>query len=742
MRGTPCRKSSAWAAALALVAVAAPAADLGFDRLLFVKRMQHNSNHYYTDYINSAFMPGGNICILDLKSGRVTEVVPGLTGGVFGRFDLSFDGKRIVFAWKKGADEGYRIYECGANGSGLRQLTFPPADEAELVQKYRRGYHHGTDDMDPCYLPDGGICFISTRCQFGILCDSPDIFTTTVLYRMDGDGQRLEKLSNSSVSEATPAVMNDGRILYTRWEYVDKGAVSVKCLWAMQPDGSGSAEIYGADIALPPTFIQGRPIPGSGTKFVALGTPHCPQNAVGTVIRIDAARDTRTREPMTYMTPDVDIRGEAGFAFRQPDGKWAHDSDGRGPLFKDPFPLSERLFLVAHKPAGPPWHDPKGYALYQLEEDGRTELLYRDPEISCFEPMPLRPRVRPPVAAMARDPELSAQGLAACVVQDVYHGLEGVARGAAKWIRINEQVPRPWAARRTWDGDEYDQQHAVVSKDASLGLKVQHGVVPIEADGSAYFLVPADRNLFLQVLDGNFMELQRERTYVNYRPGEKRSCIGCHARPQDTPVAARRSPLALQHPPARPGPQPGEVAGARPLHYPADVQPVWDKHCVRCHNGQKADGGLDLSGTPTAFFCRSYEALMPERRRSPRRDPGLLGPIIGENHPKTGNVAYLPAQSLGSHVSVLAAMLSGGAIQLADPGAAERVRKLEPSHREVHLSPEERIRVTTWIESNGQYYGSYWGRRGLQHQNHPDFRPTPTFTTATAMTPSLSEVPR
>ena len=719
---------------LSLSLVTAAVADSDFDKLIFVKRFQFNSNHYYTDYINSAFMPGGNICILDTKSGQVMEVVKGLTGGVFGRFDLSFDAHKIVFAWKKSAEEGYRIYECGVDGTGLRQLTFPPTEEAELVKKYRRVYHHGTDDMDPCYLPDGGICFISTRCQFGILCDGVDSFTTTVLYRMDGDGKRMEKLTNSSVSEATPAVMNDGRIMYTRWEYVDKGAVSVKCLWAMRPDGSGSSEIYGGDIALPPTFIQGRPIPGSNTKFVALGAPHCPQSAVGTVIRLDTTGNIRTREPMTYMTPDVDIQAEPGFAFRQPDGKWKFDDKGTGPLFKDPFPLTEKLFLVAHKPAGPAWNDATGYALYRLDEHGQTGLIYRDPAISCFEPMPLQPRRKPPVATVVQDKSLAAQGLAVCVVQDVYHGLETVKRGEAKWLRINEQVPRPWAARRSWDGDEYDQQHVVISKDASLGLKVQHGIVPVEADGSAHFVVPADRNIYLQVLDENFMELQRERTYVNYRPGEKRSCIGCHETTQAVPASSHHVPLAIQRAPSRPGPQPGEASGARPLHYPTDVQPVWDKHCVRCHAGKEPKGGLDLTGTLTALFSRSYESLMPERRQSPRRDPGLLGPIIGENHPKTGNVDYLPAKSLGAHTSVLAAMLSHGTVQLTDAKAAARAQKLGEIHKEVRLSREEMVRVTTWIESNGQYYGSYWGRRNLVYKELPDFRPVPTFATATNMT--------
>ena len=197
---------------------------LDFDKILFVKRHKYDSNHYYTDYINSNFMPGGNLCVLDIPAGEVTEIVTGLEGGVFGRYDLSFDATSIVFCWKKSALEGYRIYQINVDGSDLRQLTFPPPDEASLVKDYQvdRRYHHGTDDMSPCFLPDGGIAFISTRCQYGILCDAPDNFTTTVLYRMDADGSNITKLSNSSVSEAAPVVLPDGRILYTLWEYSTK----------------------------------------------------------------------------------------------------------------------------------------------------------------------------------------------------------------------------------------------------------------------------------------------------------------------------------------------------------------------------------------------------------------------------------------------------------------------------------------------------------------------------------------
>ena len=710
---------------------------LDCDQVLFVKRHTYNSNHYYTEYINSEWMPGGNLCVWNRKDGSVRDVVAGLNGGVFERFDLSFDAKRVVFAWKKGPQDGYRIYEVNLDGSGLRQLTFPQEDEADLVRKYRvfEHYHHGTDDMQPCYLPDGGIAFISTRCQFGILCDGPDDFTTTVLYRMDRDGKNMRKLSNSSVSEASPAVLPDGRIMYTRWEYVDKGAVSVKCLWAMRPDGSGSAEIYGNDIDLPPTLIYGRAIPDVQNHYVVLGTPHYPQTGVGTVIRLDMNRDIRSRDPMTYMTPDVDIQDEGGFAFRNKNGSWKNDPKGRGPLFKDPWPLSDKLFLVAHKPKGAPWNAHAGYGIYLLDDKGGVTPVYRDPAISCWLPYPVRPRMTPPVLGMSADPQLAAKNQAACMVSDVYHGLEDVKRGDAAFLRVLEQVPRPWAARRQWDGDEYDQQHACITKDTHLGLKVLHGIVPVEEDGSAYFVVPANANIILQVLDKNYMALQTERTYVDYVPGEIRGCVGCHEVPQNASLSVSPVTLktAMKRPPSVPGPQPGEKDGRRPLDYAMDVQPVWDRHCVKCHGEDDPKGDLNLLGTQTTLFNVSYESLVPERREDDF-DREVLGPVIGENHPKTGNVEYLPAKSLGSHASVLVAMLIPGSVHLADPAQAKRARKLATVHKKIHLSLAEQVRVTTWVDTNCQYYGSYWGRRNLDHAGLPDFRPVPTFDEARCLT--------
>jgi hypothetical protein len=768
----------------------------GIEKIAFVKRYTYNSNHYYTEYLNTKWMPGGNLCVLSLRTGEVTELTPSLTGGVFGAFDISFDAKRIVFAYKAAKNAGYRLYEVGVDGKGLKQLTFSPDDEEDIVRKYQiGGYHHGTEDLDPCYLPDGGIAFISTRCRFGILCDAPDIFTTTVLYRIDGDGKNMKQLTNSSVSENTPSIMPDGRILYTRWEYVDKGAVSVKCLWAMNPDGTNSVEIYGNDVAYPTTMVMGRAIPDSPNEYVFTGTPHCPQNCVGTVVRINTTKNIRTREPMTYITPQTDIRYEPGFAFRDnaDTAKWIQDPSGKGPLFRESYPLSRSEYLVSHKPAGPGWSDAKAYQLYLLYEGGETSRLYSGDSISCFRPMPLISRETPPVVASTKNKELADKNLAECIVTDVYKGMIGVPEGAIKYLRVMEQVPRPWGARRfykpNYTQDEYDQQHVTISKDTHLGLKIQHGVVTVEKDGSARFLVPAGRNIFFQALDSDYRAIQTERTYVNYMPGEVRSCIGCHESTSQAPRSGKYAmPLAMKRKAEIPYSQPGDVSAQKTLSYAHDVQPVWDKHCIQCHSGIEPAGKLSLAGTETRLFNESYENLVPERRKgggghtyefskeklevagndyyfdkdwnyftvpaqpndryttegngfyvssngthySNITDRGLLGPVIGENHPKNGNIRYLPAKTLGSYASVLVAMLCPD-IRLINPDAQKRAENMAKAHKNMKLTKEEILKITNWIDTNCQYYGTYYGRRDVQFKEHPDYRKE--YDAATAISP-------
>jgi len=675
---------------------------MDFDRLLFVKRYTYQSSHYYTDFIDGCDNPGGNLCTFDLNDGTVTDLLPSMSGGIFGRYDVSFDGTRIVFDWKESMEKGFRIFEVGVDGTGLRQLTFAPPDEQARIKLYDNSftgawkgvYNHHTDDMHPCYLPDGGICFTSTRCEYGTLCDAPDVLATAVLYRIDGDGSNMTKLTNSAVSEFSPSVMNDGRIIYSRWEYVDKGQIGVKCLWAMRPDGSGSVEIFGNDIALPPVFNHARAIPDTNNMFVTMGTPHYPSSGVGTIIRLDINYPIRTREPMTYITPDLDIRTEAGF-HHMIDGRWVQTSSG--PIYMDPYPLSDKFFLVSHNP-DKEWNDVRAYGLYLLDEFGNHVPIYKDLEFSCWQPMPLRPRPTPPVLPPLLPVRAVEQEPAVVVMSDVYEGLPGVERGTVKYLRVMEQVPRPWDARRWWDQQgEYEGHTSLISMGPVLGLKVMHGIVPVYEDGSAHFTMPPDKNIYFQALDENFMEVQRQRTYINYRPGEKRSCIGCHEYRQLAP--ANKSVIALRYPPSVPGPQPGET-GPRAIDYPTDVQPVLDKHCISCHGGSEPAGNLALTGEMTNMYSRSYENIL-------RRD--LV--VTTDEGSDFGGTEPVPPRSIGSHASRFITVLLEG-------------------HGDVSLSREEMIRLTTWVDANAQYYGSYYGRKNLRYKDHPNFRPTPTFAEA------------
>ncbi len=698
-------------------------------QILFVQRYTLQSSHYYTDFIDGCRFFGGGIALLNLKDNTLTPVVPGpvagdeLAGGIFGRIDLSMDGKRVAFGYKRKIGEGFRIWEVNLDGTGLRQLTHPPGDETERIKKYRlhwhNAYHHHTDDMHPCYLPDGGIAFASTRVEHGILCDGRDILTSSVIYRMDGDGKNIEKLSENSVSETSPAIMNDGRILYTRWEYVDNGSVSNKGLWAMHPDGSGTTEIGGMSIAFPSVFNVARAVPGDNNLFVSIGAPHMPLG-VGTVMLVDTRHDARTGDAVSYVTDKLDVRHQWGWD-RVPEGAtkpippaMQAGRDGRGntdkgPLYMDPYALSKDSFLVSHNPDRP-WNDRNAYGLYLMDATGQTQFLYQDTEFSSWNPIPVRNREGIPVIPpYARDEALAEKRLARVVVTDVYRGLDGVERGTIKFLRVNEHVSRHWSARRFWTkegtpADCYDQQHSVITKDMHLGLKMQHGIVPVEEDGSAHFLVPADRNIFFQAIDENYQEVQRERTFVNYRPGEVRACVGCHERNAELSASNGIRPLAMKRAADMPGPQPGETSGARPLHYPTDVQPVLDKHCVSCHGEKRPEAKLNLTGEMTSHFSRSYEELLARDRTK----------AIGENHPKAGNNHYVPPYSLGSHVSTILPYFT-------------------EEHADVQLSKEEMIRIVTWLDSNYQYYGGYIGRKHVQYKDHPDFRVTPTFVAESAL---------
>ncbi len=711
--------------------------DRGIEEILFIRRLTNTGTHIYTEYVDSEWLPGGGLCTLNLKTGKVREIAPELTkDGVVGWFDLSFDGKKIVFDFKKGPDDGYRVYEVDVDGSNLRQLTFPQEDEEELVQKYRNRYHHGTDDMEPCYLPDGGIVFATTRCQFSVLCDSGDGFTVKNLYRMNGDGSGMRPLSYSALSEATPTIMHDGRILYHRWEYVDKAAGNAKSLWAMKPDGSASSEIYGNSISFPETMIQARVLPDDPNKIVMLGASHCcPNNAVGTVIVVDTTKNIRDINAMTYITDDIAAFHHNGFHFKDEKGEWFHDLTGRpGRLFRNPYPLSGSAFLVSHKPKGLPWSASAGYDLSILDEKGRETQLLKDPSVSLWQPFPLTTRPKPmqPISVVEVDEDLAEQGQACCIVTDIYVGMDGVRRGEVKYIRVLEQVPRSWSARKNFGDDSWGTTHAHSAVgNGSLSVKVQHGIVPVEEDGSAHFLVPASKAIYFQALDENFRAIQTERTYVNFNPGETRSCVGCHETPDMAAPRSAAIPKALTRAPSIPSAQPGQTQTQLVFDYDRQIQPIFDKHCVSCHGPENAEGlagGLDLRGDPQGTYSVSYNALV----KLSTTEKQILGYRKYRDEDAAMNgIEYIPPYRSGTLSSPLGAIVHGERkTSMDDAKLNEYTAKLAETHAELELSPTEKLVLTNWLDINCQYHPSYFGWLHAKFQGDSMFRPAITFEEA------------
>jgi hypothetical protein len=515
--------------------------------------------------------------------------------------------------------------------------------------------------------------------------------------------------------------MNDGRILYNRWEYVDKGAGAVQWLWAMCPDGSQSEEIGGSSTSIPPVLNQARHVPGRNNLVACLGAGHCPGN-MGAIMLLNLHKKKRSEEALAALTPECVPQGNWGLR-QMRNGRWVRDV--YGPWYSDPYPLSDpqndaaagKFFLVSCNPEGM-WNDPAGYGIYLLDVFGNRVPVYCDPDISCWQARPLEPRPMPlAVAGAAQVAEGEKAKEATVVVVDVYQGLDGVAPGAVKYLRVMEQVARPWSVYHGYQpNDSSPGEMVAISLYTHLSIKVLHGIVPVQPDGSAHFTVPSDRNIFLQALDKDFMEIQRMRSFVNFQPGEKRSCVGCHE-PRNR-VPPNRRLLALDHPPVKPQAQPGETA-PRPLHYPTDVQPIFDRHCVSCHNKAKPESKVDLSGEMTELFCRSYEELILKNQVSYIQE--FIGPKP-EGAEGMGYAAATPPYTYGSHKSKLIAVL-------------------RDKHYDVKLPREDFLKLVTWVDANAPYYGSYFGRRNLAFRNRPDFRPVPTLESALGLSPTTLLVP-
>ena len=641
---------------------------LDFDRLLLVQRHPIEASHPYT-FFYMDYRQGGGLFVCDLKSGELTKIVDSPEGEIL-TADLNFDAHRIVFAWRQGVfarneQKGYRpgkhapvqVYTVNVDGSDLRQVT------------------SGSDfNFDPCWLPDGGIAFISTRGNQWVYCNSGPV---GVLHRMDCDGSNVVRLSANVLNDFTPSILADGRILYTRWEYVDKSPLAIQSLWAIRPDGTGLEVVYGNRVLSPSTFIEAQQVPG-GDQLLCTMTGHT-KPIRGAIGLIDPQQGVNAQAAIRNLTPEVDV---PPVDFPDGDLFW-------GP-YEGPYPLDDQRYLVS-----------KDGNLLLRDYAGTMEvpLLELRGELGFYNARPLRSRPRPPVSPSVLPPRGQAGPWAAVFVQDVYRGLEpDVKRGEVKRICVIEECPRDAqsGSRRC----RFGVMNVSVSCGSTYATRVVWGFADVADDGSAYFQVPAEKPVFFLALDREGRAVQRMRSYTHLMPGEVQGCVGCHATRNTLPPGPRLTAEVF-----RGSPQPltppewGEAVG---FDYETIVQPILDKHCIECHRGADAAAGVRLTGERTKFFSTSYDTLAMGRQPAPPHR------FVGQNalvenpytnwisgfHGVEQNILDIEPRHWGSPRSKLADLvLTGHPDQDGQP--------------QVQMSRDETQRIITWIDLNVPFYGTF-----------------------------------
>jgi len=632
---------------------------LTFDKLLFVKRHDASGPFHMCDqYYGCNARPGGGLFVLSDPFGPapkltnlLADAVVGtgrlkgktLAGGSFLSPEVSFDGREVLFAYTQAKatktytwspEISYHVFKCRPDGTGLVQLTDGDAD-----------------DFDPCFLPDGRIVFVSGRRGGYLRCGRH--CPTYALCMMASDGGDIRRLSFHETHEWHPSVAHDGRLVYTRWDYVDRDTNVAHHLWVSYPDGRDPRSFHGNY----PTGRKRRPwmemsiraIPGSHKYVATTGAHH--GHAFGSLVVIDESlEDDGAMSQLKRLTP------EAPF----PE---AETNPRRGMRYGTAWPLSETYYLCAYDRAA------RNHGLYLLDAFGNRELIYRDASIASVSPIPLASRPRPPMIPDQRVAGAPAgrDAMGTFALMNVYDGdFDWPAGTRITALRIIQVLPKTTPA----------PNRPRIGVGNQTNARCVLGTVPVERDGSAHFRAPAGKLVYFQALGADGLAVQSMRSGTYIQPGRLLSCQGCHEPKRRAPAPGAPTPLALRRAPSaiRPG-----VDGSNPFSYVRLVQPVLDRHCLDCHRRKKA---LDLGGELVkGGWTRSYVSLAPK-----------YGSYY---HVSNGSIR------MGIH---------GGSRSV--PGrfgarAAGLRKYLGPGHYGVKLPDADLHRVTLWLDCNTEFFGAY-----------------------------------